>query len=315
MRIVVIGGTGHIGSYLVPRLVGAGHDVIVASRGEREPYHPDEAWNAVRRITIDRAAQELDGSFGPAIAALKPDAVVDLICFTLDSAQHLVASLGPDTLLLHCGTMWVHGHSTVVPATEDLPRHPFGPYGVRKAEIESWLLAASRLGSARAVILHPGHICGPGWPPLNPAGHFDPSVFTRLAQGEEVALPNFGMETVHHVHADDVAQAFERAVVHGERVVGESFHVLSPAAMTLRGYAEAIAAHFGAVPKLAFLPWEQWRATVPDEQARATWEHIARSPNGSIAKARERLGYVPRYSSLDAVLEAVHWLVARGLVC
>jgi nucleoside-diphosphate-sugar epimerase len=28
MRIVVIGGTGHVGTYLVPRLVMAGHEVL-----------------------------------------------------------------------------------------------------------------------------------------------------------------------------------------------------------------------------------------------------------------------------------------------
>ena len=32
MRIVVIGGSGHLGTYLVPRLVGAGHEVINVSR-------------------------------------------------------------------------------------------------------------------------------------------------------------------------------------------------------------------------------------------------------------------------------------------
>ena len=38
-RVVVIGATGHIGSYLVPRLVRAGNEVIAVSRGERAPYH------------------------------------------------------------------------------------------------------------------------------------------------------------------------------------------------------------------------------------------------------------------------------------
>ena len=32
MRIVVIGGSGHIGTFLVPRLVRAGHDVISVTR-------------------------------------------------------------------------------------------------------------------------------------------------------------------------------------------------------------------------------------------------------------------------------------------
>jgi uncharacterized protein YbjT (DUF2867 family) len=33
MRIVVIGGTGHVGSYLVPRLTRNGHEVVSLSRG------------------------------------------------------------------------------------------------------------------------------------------------------------------------------------------------------------------------------------------------------------------------------------------
>ncbi len=59
---------------------------------------------------------------------------------------------------------------------------------------------------------HPGHIVGPGWIPINPAGHLNPEVFTRLAHGQEVVLPNLGMETLHHVHADDVAQSFTAAM-------------------------------------------------------------------------------------------------------
>ena len=306
MRIIVIGATGHIGTYLIPRLVAAGHQVIAASRGKREPYQPHSAWSKVERMTIDRSKEEGAGTFGARIAALRADVVIDLICFTLESAQHLIESLrNSDALLLHCGTIWVHGHSTIVPTTESQPREPFGDYGVKKAAIEEWLLDTVRRKELRAGILHPGHIVGPGWPPLNPAGHFDPAVFTQLANGEELVLPNLGMETVHHVHADDVAQAFELAVANSDRAAGESFHVCSPAAMTLRGYAEAIAAHFGRPARLGFLPWDEWRKTVTEPQARATWDHIAHSPNCSIGKARERLGYKPRYTSLEAVIESV----------
>lgn len=306
MRVVVIGGTGHIGTFLVPRLVNAGHEVTVISRGEREPYLPHEAWSAVRHIEIDRAVEENAGTFGSRIAALDADAVVDLICFTPPSAQQLVDALKPrQTLLLHCGTMWVHGRPTTVPVTEDMPRHPFGDYGIKKAAIEELLLDATRRGDARATILHPGHLVGPGWNPVNPAGHFNPDVFTRIARGEVLVLPNEGMETVHHVHADDVAQAFELALTHPEHAVGASFHVVSPAPMTLREYAEAVFAHFGQEPRLEFLPWEDWRHTVTEEEAAATWDHIAHSPHGSIAKARQRLGYAPRYASLEAVIESL----------
>ena len=309
MRIVVIGGTGHIGTFLIPRLVSAGHDVIVASRGKRQPYVPHPAWTTVRRIEIDRTAEEAAGTFGARIAALEANAVIDLICFTPASAQQLVDALQlRQTLLLHCGTMWVHGRPTTVPTTEDAPRHPFGEYGIQKAAIEQLLLDSTRRGVSRAVILHPGHLVGPGWNPLNPAGHFNPDVFTRIAHGELLQLPNEGLETVHHVHADDVAQAFELALTHPGDAVGESFQVVSPAPMTLRAYAEAMFAYFGQRAQLGFLPWDEWRHTVTEDEAAATWDHIAHSPHGSIAKARQRLGYAPRYTSLQAVIESVEGL-------
>jgi nucleoside-diphosphate-sugar epimerase len=306
MRIVVLGATGHIGTFLVPRLVNAGHEVIAASRGKRQPYLADPAWNAARRVEIDREAEDEAGTFGSRVAALNADAVVDLICFTPASAQQLVDALRPrQTLLLHCGSMWVHGRPSKVPVTEDMPRHPFGDYGIKKAAIEQLLLDATRGGQARAVALHPGHLVGRGWNPLNPAGHFNPEVFRRIARGEVIVLPNEGLETVHHVHADDVAQAFELALTNPDRAVGESFHVVSPAPMTLRAYAEAMFAHFGHVPRLEFLPWEEWRESVSEGEAAATWDHIAHSPHGSIEKARQRLGYSPKYSSLDAVIESI----------
>lgn len=310
MRVVMIGGSGHVGTYLAPRLVESGHEVLNISRRQREPYQPHAAWTQVQQVVIDRAAAEADGSFGAQIAALNPDAVIDMICFTLESAQQLVEALrGRVRHFLHCGTIWVHGPSVVVPTTETQPRRPFGDYGIQKAAIEAYLLGEAQRGGFPATILHPGHIVGPGWAPLNPAGHFNPQVFTQLARGETLALPNFGLETVHHVHADDVAQSFTQALAHWSTAVGESFHVVAPAAVTLRGYAEAVAGWFGQKAALRYLRWEDWRQTVSEDEARATWDHIAHSPNCSIEKARRHINYRPRYTSLQAVREAVAWLV------
>jgi nucleoside-diphosphate-sugar epimerase len=312
-HVVVLGGTGHIGGYLVPRLVAAGHDVTVLTRGKATPYRTDGAWSAVTTVVADRDEEERAGTFGARVRDLESDVVIDLICFTLDSARHLVEALdGRVRHLLHCGTIWVHGPSVRVPTTEDTPRRPFGDYGVQKAMIEEYLLDLAHRKGFPATVLHPGHIVGPGWVPVNPAGNFDPDVYRRLAGGEEVALPNLGMETLHHVHADDVAQSFTAAMANRSVAVGESFHVVSSAALTLRGFAEAVAGWYGREAVLAYLPWEEWRRTVDPDVASATWDHIAHSPNSSIAKAVRLLDYRPRYSSLQAVREALDWLATRG---
>ncbi|HZS88745.1 MAG TPA: NAD-dependent epimerase/dehydratase family protein [Chloroflexota bacterium] len=315
MRVVVIGGTGHVGTYLVPRLVAAGHEVAVISRGQRSPYQAHAAWNQVRLVEADRAAEEQAGSFGRRVRDLEPDVVIDMICFELESAQQLVEALrGRVQHFLHCGTIWVHGPSVEVPTTEEQPRRPFGDYGIKKAAIESYLLDEARRNGFPATIVHPGHIVGPGWAPVNPCGHFDPRVFARIAQGKVVTLPNLGMETVHHIHADDIAAIFMAALGSRSTALGESFHIVSPAALTLRGYAEAVAGWFGRSANLRYLPWEDWRAGVGAEEAQATWDHIAHSPNCSMEKARRLLGFRPRYSSLQAVYESLSWLIAHGEV-
>jgi nucleoside-diphosphate-sugar epimerase len=315
MRVVVIGGTGHIGTYLVPRLVAAGHEVVSLSRGMRKPYHASTAWAGVRQMVVDREAEERAGSFGRRVRDLNPDVVVDLICFHLESAQQLVESLrGHVRHFLHCGTLWVHGPTEVAPTPESVPRRPFGEYGVQKAAIETFLLDEARRHGFPATVLHPGHIVGPGWPPINPAGNLDTTLFSRLAAGEEISLPDQGLAMLHHVHADDVAQAFERALNSWSTAMGESFHVASPAALTLLGYARGAAGWYGRETRVRLLPWPEWRETVTPAQAAATWDHIAHSPCASIEKARRLLGYSPRYSSLEAVREAVQWLIASGEV-
>ncbi len=315
MRVVIIGGTGHVGTFLVPRLVMAGFEVISVSRQKREPYSPHPAWQSVELIAIDRIEADKKNHFGKQILDLAPDVVIDMICFTPESAKSMVEALnGKVQHFLHCGTIWVHGHSEQVPTAESHDRTPFGEYGINKAAIESYLLDISRRAGFPATVLHPGHIVGPGWVPLNPAGNFNPDIFKRLAGGQEVVLPNNGMETIHHVHADDVALSFMKAINNWNRAVGESFHIVSEQALTLRGYATAMAAWFGEEAKLRFLPWEEWKNTVTQKEADATWDHVAHSPNCSINKAKKLLNYHPRYSSLQAVQEAVKYLFDKGLI-
>ena len=312
-RIVVIGATGHVGSYLVPRLVRAGHEVVALSRGEREPYVPAPEWRAVERVTADREAEDAAGAFGERIAALAPDAVVDMVCFTPESARQLLDALRPSRpLLLHCGSIWVHGPVARVPVTEDEPRTAYGEYGSGKVAIEALLHREAVAGGVPSVVLHPGHISGP-WPSITPAGNLDLDVWRRLATGEPLALPGLGLGVLHHVHADDVAQAFERALSR-PAAIGSSFHVVSEQAMTLRGLAAGVAGWFGREPVLEFVEWAEFERRVGAGHAEATREHVARSIAASIDRAREVLGYQPRFSSLDALHESLRWLADNGHV-
>ena len=71
----------------------AGHEVVNIRRGQRSSYIDDPIWQHLRHVTADRAVEDHEGTFPSRVAGLQPDVVIDLICFTLDSATALVERL------------------------------------------------------------------------------------------------------------------------------------------------------------------------------------------------------------------------------
>lgn len=312
MRIVVIGGSGHIGSYLVPRLVRAGHEVLAISRGTRQPYTDAPEWRSVHQITADREQEDQAGTFAGRVAELRPDAVVDLVCFTLESAAALVDGLrGQTRHLLHCGSIWRYGKSRKVPIVEnsDSAEPPFGEYGIQKDRIARMLAEVSGADGLITTSIHPGHIVGPGWHPIGPLGNLDPAAWHALSAGQPVQVPGSGTELMHHVHADDVAQSFELAIRQSDKAAGEDFNIVAPTALSVRGYAEIAAGWFGQTATLETVTWEQFRQSTTDDYAESSWGHLVRSQCCSIEKARTLLGYRPRYEPEQAVLESIRWLI------
>lgn len=313
-RIVVIGGSGHVGSYLVPALVERGHDVVNVSRGAAKPYRAHYAWSEIENVTLDRAAEEKAGQFGRKITDLRPDIVVDMIAFDLPSTQQIVEALhGKVEHYLFCSSIWVYGGLTTIPSTENDPTTPIDAYGKGKAESEAWLMREARLSGFPATCFRPGHIVGEGWNPITPQGNANPETFSLIARGDELVLPNLGLEMVHHVHADDVAQWILCAIDNRAASIGEVFNTVSEQAVTLKGYAEAVYRWFGKEPRIAYKPFEEWIHEL-GEDAENTSGHIIRSSCHSIEKSRQRLGYRPRYTSLEAVHESLQALIAAGII-
>ncbi len=315
MKIVVIGGSGHIGSFLVPRLVRAGHEVVNISRGSRLPYVDVPEWQQVRQVTADREHEEREGIFGDRVAELGADVVVDLMCFTLESATALVDRLRGETgHLLHCGSIWRYGVSLKLPLAEgrDFAEEPVDEYGIQKRDIARKLKEETASGGLATTSIHPGHIVGPGWQPIGPLGNLNPGVWQTIASGQPLQVPGNGTELMHHVHADDVAQAFEKAILNRDAAAGEDFNIVAPSALTVRGYVSVAASWFGQEPRMEPVGWEEFRRTTPGESADISWAHLSRNHCVSIHKATSLIGYAPRYEPEQAVLESVQWLISNG---
>jgi nucleoside-diphosphate-sugar epimerase len=311
-RVVVIGGSGHVGTYLVPALVEQGHDVVMSAED--------------RRQGIGGMSHGAKSNRYPSTVRPKSE-TADLLDASLSFGRILWWTWSHSSSLAITGrssaredrafsslqhALGIRPQCRCASRGEDDPLNPFGEYGINKAQIETWLLHEARCSGFPATIFRPGHIVGPGWAPINPLAHANVEVFSRMARGEELALPNLGLETIHHVHAADVAKIVLLAIANRSASIAEVFNAVFDKALNLRGYAEAIFRWFGFEPKLRYIPIEEWKKQQSPEDAHLAWEHIARSSCLSIDKARRRLGYEPSYTSLSAVQEAVSALIARG---
>jgi len=258
--------------------------------------------------------------------ALKPTVIIDMICFTVESCRELIETLLAEPSLplkqfIHTGSIWAYGPSITVPTTEDGPHAaPLGEYGHQKRCIEHYLLRELKEIPFTCTVFHPGHIVGRGWAPVNPQGNFQPRVFTSLKNGESVMIPNLGMETVHHIHADDIASAFLAAMSQPDRCAGQAYSIVSPQAVSLRGFAEQIVGVVwpdgSPTVKLhcAPCPGSDFEARVQPGSANLTLEHIRHSPCSSVDKLRRDLGFCPRWSSLDAVADSVRWMLDANVI-
>ena len=189
-RVVVIGATGHVGTYLVPRLVRAGHEVVALSRGEREPYLPAPEWRgrrAGRRSTARPRTRRARSASGSPRSA--PDAV--------DRHDLLHARVGPAAgrrAAPERGRCWctaARSGSTARPRACRSPRTSRAPptASTAPARRRSRRCCTARRSPAacRASCCIPGHISGPAGRSITPAGNLDPDVWRRLATGEPLA--------------------------------------------------------------------------------------------------------------------------------
>ena len=315
MKVIVIGATGHIGTYLVPMLIHGGHEVTGITRGMAKPYEDDAAWEKVNAVQMDRT-KELD--FAVKIAEMKPEVVVDLINFDIKDTDAMVMALKKTQCChyLFCSSCWAHGRAEVLPFNpDDEKKEPLDEYGKQKFQSELYLKERYRREGFPATIIMPGQISGPGWTIMNPWANKTVLPFQKMADGEELLLPNFGMETLHHVHGYDVAQCFFKAIEHREQALGETFHAVSGGSITLYGYAKLMYDFFGKEPRIGFLPWKEWCDYVGDpKECEDTYYHIARSGFYSIEKEEKLLDYYPKFTNTETIKIAVQSYIDRGVI-
>ena len=302
MKDLVTGGAGFIGSNLVERLLGLGHDVSVLdelSSGYRKNVSAHPRLTFVEGDVRDRKAvrRSMDGasavfhlaaSVGNKRSIDDPfhDAEVNVLG-TLNILEE-VRRTGVGRLVVS-SSAGIFGELKTLPIREDHPVEPDTPYGSTKLCAEKLSLAFAKIHGLGVVCLRYFNVYG-----LNQRfdayGNVIPIFVFKLLRGESLTIFGDGEQTRDFVNVGDVVQANLKAAA-ADGVTG-AFNIGSGTRISVNDLVSRIEAASGR------------KATVGHGPPRAG---DVRDSLADIGAARSRLGFEPAVG-LDAGLpEYVRW--------
>jgi nucleoside-diphosphate-sugar epimerase len=257
MKLLVLGGSGFVGSALVGTAVAAGHVVTVLTRGSR-PL-PGGVSELVGDRTDHRVMVECFDRAGDSW-----DIVVDCIGYTAQDTQQDV-----DLFAQRAGHLVFVSSDAVLDL--ESPLFPKGEecgfgqteYGSSKRAAEV-ILEEAETGRMRWTILRPTHVYGPGsWLGCQPWHLRDPSLIDRLERGESLRLIGGGRFLQQPIAVNDLAllilSCAGNAAVHRKAVLAAG-----PDTIEARGYYQVVAEALGVALSVEEVPVSEFVGEHPE---------------------------------------------------
>ena len=168
-----------------------------------------------------------------------------------------------------------------------------------------------RDGIAFTAIMPP-NFCGPGKIPLDCTGDRNPETHKQHAAGKEVILPDGADVLIGPCDAEDIAQCFVQAVLKRDKAGGEMFNVGSAYALTASQFVETYGDIYNVHIPIRRVSWNQYTEKVNPEIG--AWWHFKAHMCPDISKARQLLGYEPKYTPEQTMARGVEWMRQKKLI-
>jgi nucleoside-diphosphate-sugar epimerase len=316
MKILVIGGSGFIGPFVVQQLVAKGHQVTVFYRGNSKPQFPD----GVRQIFGDR--NQLQGHRAD-FEREGYDAVIDVILSSERQASALIQTFrGMTRRIVALSSQDVYraygvllgiddGPEEELPLTETSELRSYPPYPPGHAKhmqsIFSWLdddydkvrveRALNASSDPPVTVLRLPMVYGPG----DPLHRFH-GTLKRIDDGRTAILLDASVGNTHSPrgYVEDVAHAVVLATL-SPRAPGRTYNVVQRDTFTEREWTQKIADAVGWKGSIHVLPSDK----IPPNlrmpvDSRQDW--IVSS-----ARIRRELGYKEIFLPNEGLRRTIEW--------
>ncbi|MEK9132223.1 MAG: NAD-dependent epimerase/dehydratase family protein [Patescibacteria group bacterium] len=172
MNILVLGGTGFIGSHFVDAALGEGFSVKVLSRSAEKFRKPlqgveyrigdfkDEKLLAGALEGVDVVFHALSASV-PATSNKNPQADIENNLLGTVKLLDQMVKCGVKRIIYLSSGGAVYGNSAKTPVAETEPTNPLSSYAITKVAIEDYLLLYEKLHGLRPLIFRPSNVYGP----------------------------------------------------------------------------------------------------------------------------------------------------------
>lgn len=244
-KVLLVGGTGFIGRYILARLLELDAEVTVMALFRPGEYEGNllskckvikgDVTHPANRKIISETNWNIVINVGGFINQ-RQDAQSDTETFTghLLHVRKLISIL-PNTLerFVHAGSAVEYGDNPV-PHHEDMRERPLTPYAAAKVAATHYLQMLYRSVGFPAVILRPFFIYGPG----QDKEKFIPWAIEKATLGHDVSMTK-GEQTRDPVSVMDVAEAFVRSCVE-KKAIGEVINVASGFPISIAEIADII---------------------------------------------------------------------------
>lgn len=216
MRLLVLGGSGFIGSHIVARLLADGYKVRVFDRGRRAnekiagaEYCQGDFGN---QIELADALENIDGVIHaisttvPGSSNLNPVADIETNLINSVNLLQLMHKANIKRIVYLSSGGTVYGVPNFLPITEDHPQHPICSYGVVKLAVEKYLFLFQHLYGLSPIILRISNPFGPGPTRLGIQGAVA-TFMDRIAKDEPIQIWGDGSVVRDYLYIDDLIDA------------------------------------------------------------------------------------------------------------